>query len=564
MGREARRRLEAYRRNEAGPVESTLIDEALDGEMDRTEVLRRGTVLGLSLPVLGGILAAMGEAPLAFAKPEAVKVGGRIRVGCNPPPPKELDPHLLYDTGDLVTDGVVGEFLTRETQSSALLPELATSWKPNANASVWTFKLRRGVKFQTGQEMTADDVVATYRRLTDKKSGSAALSAFQGTLSPEGVRKVDAYTVAFHLEGPNLSFPYKTSSTTYQAIIVPANYQVGSFEKTPQATGAFMLTSYTPGVGATYERFDGWWGGRAPLDGVDLKYFNDDAALASALLGNQIDLMNQGSIAVSPALYNNPRVQVFSTRASTNRQVPMLTDSPPFNDYRIRQAVALALDRPGIIKTLFKGFASIGNDSPFAPIYETTDKSVPQRRQDIPKARALMAAAGKADGFSVELTTYKVFELPLLAQIIERSVRQIGIKMSIKILTSTAYFGGTSTGPPKGWGTTPWMNTPINITDWGHRAVPDVYLNADFMSTGIWNASHYQSKQYDALAKSYLGAASLKDQKKYAGQIQRLLLHDTPVIFPYFFIFTQPGSKRVRGYKALASSAVYLSKTSLA
>lgn len=564
MDRETRRRLEAYRQHEAGSVENTLIDEFVSGEMDRGDFVKRGTMFGLSLPLIGGLLAALGEAPVAFARPAAVKVGGRIRVGVIPPPAHGLDPHTYADTGSLVTGNIAGEMLTRTTESLTVVPELATSWKPNADASVWTFALRKGVKFHTGQEMKADDVVATFKRLTDKKSGSQALSAYQGVLSPDGVRKVDDYTVEFHLDAPTASFPYLTSSTTYQAIVLPANYQVGTFEKTPQATGAFKLTGYTPGVGATYERFDGWWGGRAPLDGVDVKYFSDDAAVISALLGDQIDLINEVQIATGRALINNAKAQIFRSRGATHRQVPMLTDAPPFNDYRIRQAVALTLDRPAILKRLFTNFGDLGNDSPFAPVYPSTNKSVPQRHKDIRAAKQLMAAAGKSSGFSVQLTTYKNFELPQLAQIIQSSVKQIGIKMSLRILTSTAYYAGSQLGPPRGWGTTPWLNTSMNITDWGGRAVPNVYLTSALKTKGVWNAAHYSSKRFNALASSFLAAIALADQKKYSGQMQRLLLHDTPVIWPYFYNVLGAGSTRVKGYKADSQGLVYLSKTSLA
>jgi peptide/nickel transport system substrate-binding protein len=412
--------------------------------------------------------------------------------------------------------------------------------------------------------MKADDVVVTFKRLVDPNSGSQALSAFKGVLSPDGVRKVDDFTVQFHLDAPAASFPYLTSSTTYQAIILPANYQLGSFEKTPQCTGAFRLVAYTPGVGATYERFAGWWGGQAPLDGVDLKYFSDDAAVISALLGNQIDLVNEIHFSTGRALFGNSNVQIFSARGATHRLVPMLTDAPPFKDFRIRQALALTLDRPAIRKRLFNDLADLGNDSPFAPVFPATDTSVPQRHKDIAKAKQLMAAAGKSKGFSVTLTTYKAFELPALAQIIQSSAKAIGIRMSLRILTSAAYYAGSQLGPPRGWGTTPWLNTPINITDWGGRAVPNVYLTSSLKSKGVWNASHYSNKRFDSLANSFIASISLKDQRKYARQIQLLLLHDTPAIYPYFYNQLGGGSKRVRGYLADPQGQVYLSKTSLA
>jgi peptide/nickel transport system substrate-binding protein len=216
-----------------------------------------------------------------------------------------------------------------------------------------------------------------------------------------------------------------------------------------------------------------------------------------------------------------------------------------------------------MIKTLFNNRADIGNDSPFAPVYPSTAK-VPQRHKDLRKAKQLMHAAGHAKGFSIQLTTEQTGEIPQLAQIIQRSVRGIGIKMSLKILTSTAYFAGSQTGPPSGWGTTPWLNAPMNITDWGHRAVPNVYLVSAFETKGVWNAAHYANARFDRLAKSYIAAISLKDQRRYAKQMELMLLHDTPVIFPYFYNYLAAGLKRVKGYRADALGQVYLSKTSLA
>jgi peptide/nickel transport system substrate-binding protein len=560
MDRETRRRLEALRR-QAGPVENTLIDELATGELDRKQFIQRATLFGLSTTAIGTALAALGDAPLALGASDRGAAGGRLRVAIIPPPTKSLDPHTYADQGGLETGGIAGEFLTRATQSLTLLPELATSWKPNANASVWTFKLRPGVKFQTGKTMDADDVVATFNRLLGPDSG--ALSAFKGVLSASGVKKIDNLTVQFTLDSPTASFPYLTSSTTYQAIILPADYKLGTFEKTPQTTGAFRLVSYNPGVGAKYDRFTGWWGGTAPLDGIDVTYYSDDAAVTAALLGGQVDLIGQIQFATGRPLFSNANVQIFAARGATHREVPMRVDlHNQLSDYRVRQAIALTLDRPAIIKTLFDGRADIGNDSPFAPVYPST-APVPQRHKDLAKAKQLMAAAGHASGFAITLTTEQTGEIPQLAQIIQRSVKAIGIKMTLKILTATAYFAGTQTGGPGGLGTTPWLNTPMNITDWGHRAVPNVILNSALVSGGVWNAAHYSNKRYDAAVKSYQGAIALKDQRKYAKQIETILLHDTPVIFPYFYNYLAAGSKRVKGYKADALGQVYLSKTSL-
>jgi peptide/nickel transport system substrate-binding protein len=427
------------------------------------------------------------------------------------------------------------------------------------------------VKFQSGQTFSADDVITTFERLVSKTTGSQALSAFQDVLSPGHTTKVDPLTVMFQLDSANASFPYLLSSTTYQAIILPANYQVGTFTSQPQTTGGFKITSYTAGVGAKYDRYTGWWGGQTPLDGVDVTYYSEAAAADAALLASTIDLIGQIQFASDRSLFDsqgnpNPNVQIFSGRDATHREIPMRVDlNNPLKDPKVRQAIALTLDRPSIISKLFNNFADIGNDTPWAPVYPSTvgPPDVPQRKQDIPTAKQLMASAGFANGFAITLTTERTGEIPDLAQIVKSSVSQIGIDMSLNITTATLYFAGKYGNGSGDWGNTPWLNTPINITDWGHRAVPNVYLTSAFEYAGVWNAAHYNNPTFDDIAKKFIAAISLTDQKTYAKQGELILLQDTPVILPYFYYYLAAGSKSVKNYFADPQGSVYLSKTSL-
>jgi peptide/nickel transport system substrate-binding protein len=373
--------------------------------------------------------------------------------------------------------------------------------------------------------------------------------------------------VEFHLDNPTASMPYLLSSTTYQSIILPANYQLGTFTSKPQTTGAFKLTSYTPGVGAKYDKFAGWWNGSPPLDGIDVTYYQDASAADNALLGGTVDLIGQIQLATDRPLFNNSKVQIFGGRGATHREVPMRTDYNQLKDPRVRQAIALTLDRPSIVQTLFSGKADVGNDTPWAPVYPSAlDSSghllVPQRKQDINQAKQLMAQAGLSQGFAITLTTEQVGEIPQLAQIIAQAVKAINIDMSLNIETSTAYFAGTQLGPPSGWGNTPWLNAPINITDWGHRSVPNVYLTSALETGGVWNAAHYSNTAFDAAAKSFIGAISIDDQRKYAKQAEEILLQDTPVIFPYFYWYLAAGVQSIKGYYADPQGTVYLSHTS--
>jgi len=570
MDRDERKQLDDYRLNEAGELENALIDDFLTGEYTRGDFMRLATVLGLSATAVGAALGSMGYASPAHAasRAAAAKVGGRLRLGIVPGPAKPMEPNLFADHGTLATGSICGEFLNQTNPDLSLSPQLALRWKSNAKGTVWTYTLRRGVKFANGKEMTSADVVATFKTLTDPKGGGAALSAFKGVLQPAGVKAVGDYTVVFTLDSPSASFPYLTSNTTYQAIILPADYQTGSFTTTPQTTGGFNLVSYTPGVGAKFDRNPGWWGGKTALDGVDVTYYSDEAAAVAAVLSNQIDLMSQTSFSGGRAAFSSSRLKILSVRGAPHREISMLTRTAaaikPFTDARVRQALALTLDRPAIIKQLFNGLADLGNDSPFAPVFPSTDKSVPQRRQNLALAKRLLGQAGYPNGFDVTLTIPKYQEIPQLAQILVASAKKIGIDIKISQVTYSAYYAGTYSGGKTGRGTTPWLNTPLNITDYGHRGVPNVFLTSAFKTGGVWSSSDYSNKRFDRTVDLYTAAPTLAQQRRYAGIAQRLLLADTPVILPFFFRWTQAASKRVNGFVPAAIGTQYLSKTWLA
>ena len=570
MDRETRRIIDDYRLDQAGELENALIDDFLTGEYSRGDFVRRASVLGLSVGAIGSVLGAMGYAPQALAAPSvgAVKVGGRLKLGIVPGPAKPMEPNLFADHGTLATGSICGEFLNQTNPDLSLSPQLALRWSSNAKGTVWTYTLRRGVKFANGKAMTAADVVATFKTLTDPNGGGAALSAFKGVLSPAGIKAVGDYTVVFTLDSPSASFPYLTSNTTYQAIILPADYQEDTFTKTPQTTGGFNMVSYTPGVGAKFDRNPNWWGGKTPLDGVDVTYYTDEPAAIAAVLGNQIDLMSQTSFSAGRAAFSSPRLKILSVRGAPHREISMLTRTAaaikPFTDARVRQALALTLDRPAIIKQLFNGLADLGNDSPFAPVYPSTDRSVPQRTQNLALAKRLLAQAGYPNGFDVTMTIPRYQEIPQLAQILVASAKKIGIDIKLNVVTYTAYYAGTYSGGKTGRGTTPWLNTPLNITDYGHRGVPNVFLTSAFKTGGVWSSSDYSNKKFDKTVDLYTAAPTLAQQRKYAGIAQRILLEDTPVILPFFFRWTQAASKRVNGFVPAAIGTQYLSKTWLA
>ena len=561
MDRHTRRAIEDYRRHEAGPIENNLVDELLAGDLDRQELLRRGAMFGLSAGLLGTLLAYAGEAPAATLAPatRSVTRGGTLRVAVTKPG-AAIEPSKIDTVGAVGVVSIPGEYLTYASPSGKLQPWLATSWKPNRDATVWTFQIRRGVRFHDGKTLTADDVVSTFKVLTGKDS--AAASVFKGILSPGGVRKTGPYTVQFRLQQATGGFPYLVSQSTYQGPILPRSYRVGTYVRSKMpGTGPYKLQSYVEGRSAVFVRNEAYWGGSPPLDEVRLTFYESSAPQVLALRAGQVDLVQQLSAQEVLPFAGSSRYQVWTAKTANHRQLGMRTDQESFRDPRVRRAVALTLDRPDLVQRLWRGRAIIGNDSPFTPLYPSTSRGVAQRRKSLQQARQLLAAAGQSS-LSFTLTTWQNLEIPDYAQIVQSSARQAGIDVKLEILSGGEYYGAP---PNTDYATnTPWLNRTATITDYGHRAIPNVYLTAAFATGGEWNASKYSNPRFDAALKSYIAASDLASQRRHARTMQTILLADTPVIIAYFYDWIAAGSPKVRGYRTEGLGAIGLRGVSLA
>lgn len=543
-------------RRRRNPLENHLIDGFVAGRISRREFVRHGSLLGLSLPLLGqiGVAAGFGAMPTAARAQGAA--GATIRVACSTPS-SAVDPVKTPDVGGLVMLQQAGEFLCMSGSDLVLKPMLAESWSPDDKGTVWTFKLRKGVKFHSGGEMKAEDVVASIDRLADPANSSNALSVFAGVLSKGGARKVDDHTVAFHLDAANGNFPYLLSSDNYNAIILPADY-AGDYEKTFDGTGPFKLDTYTQKVGASFVRNEDYWGEKALPARVEFVFFEDIQPQILALQGGQVDVINQLPVLAGAGLLNDPSVTILGQASATHHQVHMRNDMDPFKDPRVRRAIALSIDRNKLTQGLMRGRAQLGNDSPFAPVYPSTDTSVAQRQLDLTQAKQLLEAAGIKEGQKITLTTQRYQEIPEYAQLIQNFVKEIGIDMQLDVMDSGTYYGEAVFGKSN------WLDSTMGITDYGHRGVPNVYLSAPLRSDGTWNAAHFKNAEYDQLAASYIAALDLEAQKADAGKIQRLLLEETPIIIGYFFDYLSATAKGVDGVSPTAMSQIFLDRATKA
>lgn len=534
---EARRRF--------GDAENALLDELLLGRIDRRTFLRHGTRLGIGLPLIGSLLAVAGAGVGPRSAAAETAPGGTITAGVALPH-GAIDPVRVHDSAAYQLIFQVAEFLCVTQPDLSLRPVLSESWTHNEDGSIWTFKLRRDVKFHNGQALTADDVVASFDRLSDPDGSSNALSVFKGLLSKGGTRKIDEHTVAFHLDAPNGNFPYAVSIDNYNAVILPANYR-GDFEAGFIGTGPFRLQAYRPRQGATLIRNPGYWGPKAVPDRIEFKFYADVQPRLLALQAGEVDLLDAIPVVMSPAILTNPDIRIMRVPSANHRQLHMRCDVAPFNDKRIRQALALSLDRGKLVDGLCRRMGVIGNDSPFAPLFPSTDRTVPQRVQDIAKARQLLSAAGVPKGFDVTLTTERYTDIPEYAQLVQNFAAAVGVRVGLKIETQALYYGKSVPGQSD------WLDSALGITDYAHRGVPNTLLRNPLFSSGSWNAAHFNNSAYDALVPRYVSALDLDSQRRAARDIQTLLLDETPVIISYFPDLLVPVRKSVTGLVPIAA-----------
>lgn len=548
-------------RSTAVPLQLDTIEAFAAGRLSRREFIKRATVLGLSTGAIGMVLAACGSSsssPSAAASgggPSAVAsapgsaaasgpaaTGGTMRIAAQKP--VKIDPVAMQDLGGYGITSQCFEFLCALTPTNLvdIGPGLALKWTPTkSDGSEWTFDLRQNVVWQDGSPFTADDVVATMERLV-----AAGNSGLKGVLGPGGAVAKDANTVVFTLLSPNGNFPYLVSVFNAQTLITPKAYVAGTtLDKSPNGTGAWKLTKYDPNTGATFVRNDTWWGGKTPLDGLEFIFFDATGPMVTAYQGDQVDAIIQFDILSGKTLLDDPNFTAIVAPAALHRQIWMRTDKGQFADKRVRQALALTFDRPALIQQLFQGKAQLGNDHVIWEGYPYFDSTVPQRAQDIAKAKQLLSDAG-ASNLTATLHAGQLLEIPDLATLLKSQAAPAGITLNVAVESLDTFYGAQ-------WCPADPKDPPcsgaaeLGIVDYGHRGTPDVYLNAALRSKGIWNSSQYGSPAFDDAFKGFQTAVGVDAQKAACNKIETILVEDTPIGLPYFYNYLAGNSKKFNG-----------------
>ena len=543
-------------RRASSPLEVDLIESYAQGRVTRRDFVRRGALLGLSLPFLKAVMGAApqgnlrpGTTPGTSAAAPALKDGGTVKVTVQKPS-GPLDPLAMADLGSYGIVAQSFEHLLKLGPDGTIGPGLAESWEMNADGSEWTFKLRQGVTWQSGAPFTADDVVATMDRLTT--GGNAALG---GVLKTGGAKAADANTVVFTLEGPNGQFPALVSVFNAQAVITPKDWVAGSTADAKRdGTGPWKMVNYDQNTGATFERNDAWWGGKTRLDKVEWVFNNDSASRVSGLQGGEVDAIVQIDVLGSEGLQaDSANFKIISLRTATHRQIWMRNDTGHFTDKRVRQALAMTLDRELMVQQLFSGQGEVANDHPIAPVYQYFDAAaVPQRTRDIEGAKKLLAEAG-VSGLKATMFAPELNEIPQLAELVKQNAAEAGIDITLAVeSTDTFYNEWCLTYDPICDG-----GQEFGIVDYGHRPTPDTYLNAAY-ATGEWNSAHFKNDAFNAAFKEYQGALDLAALTAACGKMQKIANDEVPYAIPYFYNYLSAHSTKVAGIQISALGQMFL------
>ena len=558
-------RLDEVRRSTT-PLQLDVVESFVRGRLTRREFIRRGLVIGLSLGSISAVIAACGGAaspsPAGSGPPASVKIGGMIRAAVQRP--VSVDPIAMQDLGGYGITAQSFEFLcTQQTigDPGGLAPGLAEKWTPNADGTVWIFNLRQGVKWHDGAPFTADDVVATMERLV--AAGNAGL---KGVLPPGGAVATDPNTVTFTLEGGNGNFPYLVSIYNAQTVITPADYVTGTtFDKRPAGTGAWKLVNYNQQSGATFERNPDWWGGKTPLDGTEWLFFDATGPMITAYQGGQVDAIVQFDVLTGASLLDDANFSLIATPAALHRQIWMKCDSGPFADKRVRQALAYTFDRPAMIDQLFRGRAELGNDHVIWQGYPYFDSAIPQRAKDVDKAKALLTEAN-ATNLTTVLHGGQLQEIPDLAALLKSQAQQAGITLNVEIESLDTFYGAQWCPPPPDPKPANYLPctgaAELGIVDYGHRATPDVYLNAALKTGGDWNSSQYSSAAFDAAFTEFQAAVGVDAQKAACTKIETILNDEVPVGLPYFYNYLAGNSNKFQGVFSSALGQMSFSQSS--
>ena len=435
----------------------------------------------------------------------------------------------------------------------------APSGRPNADGTVWTFNLRQNVKWQKdGAPFTADDVVATMERLV-----AAGNSGLKGVLAAGGAVATDANDGHVHARGRQRQLPVPRLGLQRP----DADHAEGLRRRDHVRQGAerdrrLEAQDVQPAEGATFERNPDWWGGRrrstAPSSSSSTppaRWSPPTRASRSTPSSSSTSCPARRSSTTRTSASSPPR------RRSTARS-GCAADNGQFKDKHVRQALAYTFDRPALIQQLFKGKAELGNDHVIWQGYPYFDPSVPQRAQDIAKAKQLLSDAGVDEpdgGPSTAASCSRSLTSPRSSR--ARPPRRASPSMSSS-RASTRSMAPSGARPSRPTRRAPALSE-LGIVDYGHRATPGRLPERGAQVQGHLELRRSTPRRNSTpRSRHSRPPIGVDAQKAACTKIETILVEDTPIGLPYFYNYLAGNSKQFTGVYSSALGQMFFSAAS--
>lgn len=479
-----------------------------------------------------GMAAALGTSLFSTAaRAEDPVKGGTLRAGVQGGDSTDsLDPALAASAAPFLINSTWGETLVEVSETNEIQPRLAEEVTSNADATQWMFKIRKGVKFHNGAEMTAADVVATLKRHTDEKSKSGALGVVKGIAD----MKAEGDMVTLTLASANADLPYLMAD--YHLVIQPN----GGVDK-PDAgigTGPYMVKDFQPGVRCTFTLFPDYWDPtRGHADTVEILTINDNTARTAALQSGQVHMIDRVDPKIVDLLKNVPGVTIKTAAGRGHYVFIMRCDAPPFDNNDLRMALKLAVKRQEMVDKILGGLGSMGNDFPINAAYPLFDDTIPQREFDAEAAKAAYAKSGH-DGSPIVLQVAAgAFPGAIeAAQLFQQSCKEVGIPLEIK------------REPDDGYWSNVWNKAPFCASYWGGRPVQDQMYSTAYLSTAEWNDTAFKNAKFDELLIAARGELDQAKRKAEYSEMAHILRDEGGVIVLMFNDWVEAVSDKVGGW----------------
>ncbi|HEY7036045.1 MAG TPA: ABC transporter substrate-binding protein [Thermomicrobiales bacterium] len=454
-----------------------------------------------------------------------------------------LDPHLNSSYSSTLVIEQVYNGLIQLDENANVLPDLAESWTISEDGLVYDFKLRQGVKFHNGRDLTADDVVYSLNRVKDPNGGS-----------PQGYLLVDVKSI----EAPASDAVRITMNKPFAALLIQLNTTMavvpkeeveknGDLSKTAVGTGPFTFVEFVPSTHAKLAKNPNYHEEGLPyLDELVWTPISDDPTRTANIKTATVDFADQIPQQDIESLGKEQGV-VLATGPSTLHDYLMFNCArEPFTDVRVRQAIAKAIDRKVMTDTILFGYGKAIDGGPIPDwSWAYADLHI-YPEPDIEGAKALLADAGHPDGFPLTIGAGSNYALQVqAAEMLKDQLKQIGIDV---------------TPNPQEWGT--YLDAVFTHRDfdaaiigWIGAIDPDDWLYGRFHTDAQYNIVGYSNPEVDKLLEEGRTLVDQAERKQRYNAAEKIIVTEAP--YAFFYLYDQYEALRdyVHGYKHMANNS---------